>query len=152
MKFLLELKFEDIGYNAMVHFMTTFTAKDENEATHFYSELISAFNRRGVLLFPSINIRIDNNPKLQARTYEHHQFYLSRATAHIQVEQFHLANSDQYKSLWDNLVEKFFAGENSTTNIGKQYNIPDRVVDKQTRNLIDGEFYYFSVEQLIPRQ
>ncbi len=152
MEFLLELRFEDNGYNAMIHFMTTFTANDENEANHFYTELISAFKRRGVLLFPSTYIRIDNDPELRARTYEYHQFYLSIATAQIQVEQFHLENPDQDKTLWDNLVEKFFAGENSTANIGRQYNIPVRVVDKQTRNPIGGEFYYFSVEQLIPKQ
>ncbi|WP_338376464.1 hypothetical protein [uncultured Flavobacterium sp.] len=152
MEFLLELRFEDIGYNAIIHFMTSFTANDENEAKHFYTELISAFNRRGVVLFPSTYIRIDNNPELRERTYEYHQFYLSRATAKIQIEQFHLENPDQDKSLWDNLVEKFFAGENSTANIGRQYNIPVRVVDKHTRNPIGGEFYYFSVEQLIPKQ
>lgn len=152
MEFLLELRFEDNGYNAMIHFMTTFTANDENEADHFYIELISAFKRRGVLLFLSTYIRIDNNPELLERTYEYHQFYLSGATANIKVEQFHLENPNQDKSLWDNLVEKFFSGENSTANIGRQHNIPVKVVDKQTRNPISGEFYYFSIEQLIPKQ
>ena len=152
MEFLLELRFEDNEYNAIIHFMKIFNANDENEANHFYTELISAFKRRGVLLFPSTYIRIDNIPELRERTYEYHQFYLSRATANIQVEEFHLENPDQEKSLWENLVEKFFFGKNSTANIGKQYNTPVRVVDKQTRNPIGDEFYYFSVEQLIPKK
>jgi hypothetical protein len=49
-------------------------------------------------------------------------------------------------------VEKFFAGENSTANIGRKYNIPVKVVERQTRNPISGEFYYFSVEHLIPKE
>ena len=152
MEFLIDLRFEDKGYNAIIHFVTTFTAKDEIEAQYFYDELISAFKRRNVTLFPSTYVRLDNDPEFRERTYEYHQFYLSRATANIQVEQFHLEKPDQEKSLWDNLVEKFFAGENSTANIGRKYNTPVRVVDRQTRNPITGEFYYFSVEHLIPNK
>lgn len=152
MEFFLELKFEEINYNAIVHFATTFFAKDNLEANQFYTELTSAFKRRGVTLFPSTYIRIDNDLDLRNRTYEYHNFYLSRATANIQVEQFLLENPDQDKSLWDNMIEKFFAGEDSTANIGRKYDIPVRVMDKKTRNPITGDFYYFYVEHLIPKE
>jgi len=151
MEFLIDLRFEDKGYSAIIHFLTTFNAKDEMEAKHFYDELLAAFIRRGVIIFPSTYIRIDNNPDLRERTYEYHQFYLSKATANVQIEQFLLENPDQDKSLWDNLTEKFFSGENSTAKIGNKYNIPVQVRDKQTRNPITGEFYYFSIEHLIPK-
>ncbi len=152
MEFLIDLRFEDKGYSAIIHFLATFNAKDEIEAKHFYDELLAAFIRRGVTIFPSTYIRIDNNPELRERTYEYHQFYLSKATATVQIEQFLLENPDQDKSLWDNLTEKFFAGENSTAQIGNKYNIPVQVRDKKTRNPITGEFYYFSIEHLIPKE
>ncbi len=151
MEFLIDLRFEDKGYNAIVHFLATYTAIDEIEAKHFYDELIASFVRHGVVIFPSTYIRIDNNPELRERTYEYHQFYLLKATANVRVEQFLLENPDQNKSLWDNLTEKFFAGENSTAKVGHKYNIPVHVYDKRTRNPITGEFYYFSVEHLIPK-
>ena len=152
MEFLIDLRFEDKGYNAIIHFFATFTAKNETEAAHFYQELIAAFLRRDVIIFPSTYVRIDNDPRLRERTYEYHQFHLSRATAKVKIEQFLMEDPDQNKSLWDNLTEKFFSGENSTAKIGNKYNIPVRVYDKQTRNPISEEFYYFSIEHLIPKE
>lgn len=151
MEFFLELKFEDLNYNALIHFATTFTVNTETEAEHFINELLAAFERRKVVVFSRSYNRLDNNPELRARRYEYHNFYLKRATATIQIEQFHLDNPNQEKSLWDNLVGKFFDGTDSTANIGTKYDIPVRVMDKETRNPIDDEFYYFSVEQLIPK-
>lgn len=151
MDFFLELKFEDLNYNALIHFATTFTVNTEAEAKLFISELTAAFERRKVVVFSRSYNWLDNNPELRERMYEFHNFYLSRATANIQVEQFHLENPNQEQSLWDNLVSKFFVGDDSTANIGTKYSIPVRVVDKKTRNPINDEFYYFSVEQLIPK-
>jgi hypothetical protein len=151
MEFFLEIRFEDLNCNAIIHFATTFIVKNEVEAKHFVAELLAAFERRKVVIFSRSYNRLDNNPDLKERMYEYHNFYVSRATAHIQVEQFHLENPNQEQSLWDNLVSKFFEGDDSTANIGTKYNIPVRVVDKQTRNPINDEFYYFSVEQLIPK-
>lgn len=151
MEFFLELKFEDSAYNALIHFATTFIANTEAEAKLFVKELLAAFQRREVIVLSCSYNRLDNNTELRERMYEYHKFYLSRATATIQVEQFHIENPNQEQSLWDNLVGKFFGGKDSTANIGTKYNIPVRVVDKKTRNPIDNEFYYFSVEQLIPK-
>jgi hypothetical protein len=151
MEFLIEIRFEDSGYNAMIHFLSTFTAKDSSEAKHFYDELIASFLRKGVIIFQSSYIRIDNNPELRERSYEYHKFYLDNATASIDIEQFFVSSPNQSKSLWDNLVEKFFEGNDSTAKIGTRYNIPVKVRDIKTRNPISGEFYYFSAEHLIPK-
>lgn len=151
MEYLIDLRFEDKGYNAIVHFVATFTAKDDSEAKLFIDELIAGFKRRGVVIFPSTYYRIDNDPELRERSYEYYQFCKTRATASIEVEQFILDNPDQNKSLVENLTERLFAGENSTAKIGNEYKIPVRVVDKQTRNPITGEFYYFTIEHLIPK-
>jgi hypothetical protein len=151
MEFFLELKFEDPNYNALIHFATMFNVNAEEDAKLFASELLAAFQRRKVVVFSCSYNRLDNNSDLRERMYEYHNFYLATATAHVQIEQFHVENPNQEKSLWDNLVEKFFVGEDSTANIGRKYNIPVKVVDKKTRNPISDEFYYFSVEQLIPK-
>lgn len=151
MEYLIDLRFEDKGYNAIVHFVATFTAKDDSEAKLFIDELIAGFKRREVVIFPSTYYRIDNDPELRERSYEYYQFCKTRATASIEVEQFILDNPDQNKSLVENLTERLFAGENSTAKIGNEYKIPVRVVDKQTRNPITGEFYYFTIEHLIPK-
>lgn len=152
MEFFLELRFEDAGYNAIVHFATTFIAEDKVEAELFFNELLAAFARKSVRLFSSSYTRIDNDPEHKERMLEYHNFYLSRASAKIQVEQFIVDSPNQDKSLWDNMVEKYFSGENSTANIGKKYNIPVNVYDKSTRRPITEEFYYFSVEHLIPKK
>lgn len=151
MEYLIDLRFEDKDYNAIVHFVATFTAKDDSEAKLFIDELIAGFKRRGVIIFPSTYYRIDNDPDLRERSYEYYQFCKTRATASIEVEQFILDNPDQNKSLVENLTERLFAGENSTAKIGNEYKIPVRVLDKQTRNPITGEFYYFTIEHLIPK-
>lgn len=152
MEYLIDLKFEDNGYNATIHFVATFLVKDENEAKLFYNELIAGFKRRGVVIFYSHCYRIDNNLHLKERSYEYYKFCQKRATDSIQIEQFYVENPDQDKSLYENLLKKFFAGENSTANIGKKHNIPVRVIDKETRNPIEGEFYYFTIEHLIPKE
>ena len=151
MEYLIDLRFEDKGYSAIVHFVATFTAKDDNEAKLFIDELIAGFKRRSVVIFPSSYYRIDNDPELRERSYEYYQFCKSRATATIEVEQFILDSPDQNKSLVENLTERLFAGENSTAKIGNEYKVPVRVYDKQTRNPITGEFYYFTIEHLIPK-
>ena len=150
MEYLIDLKFEDKGYNAIVHFVATFTAKDDSEAKLFIDELIAGFKRRGVVIFPLTYYRIDNNPELRESSYVYYQFCKTRATASIEVEQFILDNPDQNKSLVENLTERLFAGEDSTAKIGNKYKIPVRVFDKQTRNPITGEFYYFTLEHLTP--
>jgi hypothetical protein len=151
MEFLIDLRFEDPGYNAMIHFLSTFTAKDTHEAQHFYDELIASFKRKKVILLPSSYIRIDNNPELRESTYEYHEFYKTRATASIQIEQFFVSSPDQSKTLWNNLIKKFLEGEDSVAKIGRTYDIPVRASDINTRNPISGEFYYFSIEHLIPK-
>jgi hypothetical protein len=151
MEFLIDLRFEDKVYNAIVHFVATFTAKNDSEAELFINELIAGFKRKAVIIFSSTHYRIDNDPKLRERSYEYYQFCKTKATASIEVEQFILENPDQNKSLVENLTEKLFAGENSTAKIGNKHKIPVRVLDKQTRNPIMGEFYYFSIEHLIPK-
>lgn len=150
MEYLIDLRFEDKGYSAIVHFVATFTAKDDVEAKLFIDELSAGFTRRGVLIFPSTYYRIDNNPKLRESSYEYYEFCKKVATASIQIEQFILENPDQNKSLVENLTEKLFSGEKSTAKIGNEFKIPVRVIDKQTRNPITGEFYYFTIEHLIP--
>ncbi|HBG69678.1 MAG: hypothetical protein A2W93_12065 [Bacteroidetes bacterium GWF2_43_63] len=151
MEYLIDLKIDDKCYNAIVHFVATFTTKDDGEAKLFIDELIAGFKRRGVIILLSSYYRIDNDLELRERSYEYYQFCKERATASIQVEQFVLDNPDQNKSLVENLTEKLFAGKNSTARIGKEYNIPVRVLDKKTRNPITGEFYYFTIEHLIPK-
>lgn len=151
MDYLIDLRFEDNGYNAIIHFVTTFNVANEADAQTFYNELLSSFRRRNVLLLNSNCYRIDDNPILRERSYEYSNFCRSRATASIQIDQFFLNDPDQTKSLTENLIEKFFNGENSTAIIGRKHNIPVRVFEKDNRNPISGEFYYFSIEHLIPR-
>lgn len=151
MEFLIDLRFEDKGYNAIVHFVATFVAKDESEAKTFIDELTAGFVRRGVLIYSSTYYRIDNDQQRKERSYEYYEFCKKRATASIRIEQFILDNPDQNKSLVDNLTDLLFNGKKSTANIGNEYNIPVRVVDKQSRNPITGEFYYFTIEHLIPK-
>lgn len=152
MEYLIDLRFDDKNYCALIHFVTTFQVKDEREAEEFVKEIYAGFKRKKVLILNSDYYRIDNDATLRARSYEYLQYSKSTATASIQIEQFHLANPDQNMSLVDNLIDKFFNGEKSTANIGKTYNIPVRVTDRETRNSISGEFYYFAIEHLIPKE
>ena len=151
MDYLIDLRFEDQGYNAIIHFVTTLTTKNEEDARTFFDELLSGINRRNVFLLYHSFFRIDNDPILRERSYEYFNFCISRATASIQIDQFILEDPDQSKSLTENMINKFFSGENSTATFGKKYNIPVRVLEKGNRNPISGDFYYFAIEQLIPR-
>ena len=150
MEYLVDLRFEDKDYNAIVHLVATFIVIDEFEAIPFIDELEAGLKRKGVVIYPSTYYRIDDDPKLKERSYEYYQFCKSRATAAIEIEQFILNNPDQNKSLAENLTDRLFKGDNSTAKIGKEYKIPVRVYNKQTRNPITGEFYYFAIEHLIP--
>lgn len=152
MEYLINLKFEDKGYNAIIHFVATFTAENRNEANLFVNELKSGFEREGVIIFQLTHYRIDNDPILKERSYEYCMFYKSKATAYVEIEQFSLENPDQNKSLFDNLKKKLFSGESATANIGNKYKIPVKVLDKETRNPITNELFYFSIEHLIPRK
>lgn len=153
MEFIIDLKFEDINYNAIVHFVSPFYAENDKEAHLFFDELIAGFRRKGITrFFPSTYYRIDDDPEHKERSYEYYEFCKRIATTSLSIEQFYLKNLDQNKSLIENLTENFFTGENSTASIGRKYNIPVRVQDKQTRNEIIGELYYFSIEHLIPKQ
>jgi hypothetical protein len=151
MEYILEIRFDDNNYNAIIHFVTTFTAKSDQEAKLLVDELVDGFNRRKVMVLSGTYTRIDNNPELRERQYEFYNFYISRATATIQIEQFVLENPDQTKSLVENLTNRFFNGENSTALIGKKYNIPVRVMDKKTRNPITADIFYCNIEHLIPK-
>lgn len=153
MEFLIDLKFEDNNYSAIVHFVTTFTVKDNNDAKLFFNELVAGFVRKDVKLYPtSTYYRIDDDLELKERSYEYYDFCIKRATASIPVEQFFIENPNQNISLVDNLTSKVLTGQNSTAIIGPKFQIPVRVIDKETRNAIKGEFYYFSIEHLIPKK
>lgn len=150
MEYLIDIRFEDKGYQAMIHFVATFSAKDSSEARIFYDELIESFNRKKVILFSSTYYRIDHDLELRDRTYEYVEFHKNRSTASIQIEQFYLENPDQTKSLIENLTENLLEGGDGKASIGSKYNIPVRVLDSKTRNPITGDFFYFTTEHLIP--
>jgi len=151
MEYILEIRFDDNNYNAIIHFVTTFNAKTEEEAKLLVDELVDGFNRRNIMVLSGTYTRIDNNPELRERQYEFYKFYMSRATANIKIEQFLMEEPDQNKSLFDNLSERLFNGDNSTALIGKKYNIPVRVMDKETRNPINANIFYCTIEHLIPK-
>lgn len=152
MEFLIDLRFEDKKYNAVIHFVATFKVKDENEAKLFIAELEASLKRKELIIYPSTYERIDHDPLIRERRYEYYEFCKSRATALIQIEQFILGNPDQNKSLAENLTERVLNGEDSTALIGKKYKIPVRVSEKNSRNPISGEIYYFALEHLIPKK
>lgn len=152
MEFLLEVRFEDKGYNASVHFVTTFTANDEEEAKLFLQELRAGLQRRDLKIYSVNYSRIDDNPGLRISLLRYYEFHKAISTATIQIEQFKLENPDQTKNLSENLIEKLFNGENSTALIGKKYNLPIRVVDKETKSPLRGEIYYLNIEHLIPKE
>jgi len=151
MEYIIEIKFEDKGYNALIHFVSTFVANSEKEARLLVDELVEGFKRNETFVLSGQYIRIDNNEKQRERQLEYFEFCKARATASIEIEQFLLNKPDQTKTLIDNLTEQFFKGENATAKIGNKYKIPVRVTDKKTRNPISGEFFYYSVEHLIPK-
>jgi hypothetical protein len=149
MEFMLEIRFDDKNYNAIIHFMSPFSAKSESDAKLFVDELVHGFKRKGALVLSGVSHSLDNDPELMERQYEYYEFFKSRATAKVKIEQFALDNPDQVKSLADNLTEKLFTGKDSTALVGKRYNIPVWVIDKTTRNTIDSEIFYYTVEHLI---
>ncbi len=151
MEYIIEIKFEDKGYNALIHFVSTFVVNSEEEASLLVNELVEGFKRNGTFVLSGQCIRIDNDEIQRERQLEYFEFCKDRATASIEIEQFLLNNPDQTKTLIDNLTEQFFKGEKATANIGNKYKIPVRVTDKKTRNPISGEFFYYSVEHLIPK-
>ncbi|PKQ60152.1 hypothetical protein BZG02_20570 [Labilibaculum filiforme] len=152
MEYIIDLRFEDKNYCAIIHFVTTYTVNSEEESKLFLSELLTGFQRREVIILHYSNNRIDNDEILKRRSYEYLEFTKSQATASIQIEQFHLSKPDQNKTLIENLTDKFWNGEDSIANIGKKFNIPVKVYNKESRNPISGEFYYFSIEHLIPKE
>lgn len=152
MEYLIDLQYEDKVYNALIHFVATFHVKCESEAKDFITELISGFTRKGVIVFTHSCNRIDIDPTLRERSYEYCNYIKQRATASINIEQFFLEAPDQTKSLSENLIENLFNGKDSLAKIGNTYDIPVRVQDKKTRNPIKGEFYYFTIEHLIPKE
>jgi len=151
MEYLIDLKFEDVNLSAYVHFVTTFKVNSEHEAKLFVDELEAGFKRKGVIILPSTFYRIDNDPVLRQNSFNYYNFYVTRATASIKIEQFIIENPDQNKSLVENLTERLFNGEKSTAIIGEKYNIPVRVFDKKTRNPINSDIFYFGIEQLIKK-
>lgn len=152
MEYLFDLKFEDPGYNAIVHLVYTLNVSNDNEARIFYKELISSFKRENVNLFLSNFYRIDIDQETKDSIYQYLDLCFKRATASIKIKQYILKDPDQSKSLADNLIQKLLAGEDSTARYGNQYNIPVRVTDKKTREPISGEFYYFNIEHLIQKK
>ncbi len=152
MEYLIDLRFEDKDFNAIVHFVATFIVKDVYNAISFICELEADLKRKGVVIHSLTYYRIDNDPMLKERSYIYCQFCKSRATASIEIEQFILDSPDQNKSLAENLTDKLFNGESSTAKICNKYKIPVRVYDKQTRKPITCEFYYFTIVHLTPKE
>lgn len=151
MEYLIDLKFEDKNYDALVHFVATFVVNTVQEAKNFVKEFSSSFERRDIKINILRYYRIDNDEELLKRSREYHNFQSSISTATIQIEQFFIENPDQTKSLIENMIEKFFSGEDSTALIGQKYNIPIRVLDKESRNPLSNDIYYFAVEHLISK-
>lgn len=119
--------------------------------SNLFANFISYYWGVSTLILPSTYYRIDNDIVLKQNSFDYYNFYISRATASISIEQFIIENPDQSKSLIENLTDRLLNGENSTAIIGKKYNIPVRVMDKETRNPIKGDIYYFGIEQLIKK-
>lgn len=151
MEYLLDVRFEDNNYNAVIHLVTTLTAKSNAEAQIFIDEIVQGFRRKNITIQNGSYTRIDHDPELRERQFEYYQFCKSRATASVQIEQFVFENPDQTKTLVDNLTDRLLKGENSTAQIGNRYNIPVRVTESETRNPIEGEFFFLNIEQLIPK-
>ena len=150
MVYFIEIRFEDPGYNAIVHFLSTYAVNDDREAAKLCSELLAAIRRQGGIFISSTSYRIDHDPQLVARTHQYSIFFQTIATASIEISQFRFESPDQTQSLIDNLMNKFYNGESSIAEVGRKYNIPARVKDKTSKNPIGGELYYFHLEHLIP--
>ncbi len=151
MEYIVDIKFEDNGYNAIVHFVSTFVVNSPELSKLFVEELSAGLKRNKVAILSLSCLRLDDNVELRERQYEYYEFCKGTATATINIQQFMLESPDQTRSFADNLTEKFFNGEESTAFIGKTYSIPVRVRDKKTKNPIPKEFYYLNIEHLIPK-
>ncbi|WP_312391120.1 hypothetical protein [Chryseobacterium sp.] len=151
MEYYLEVRFLDRNYDASIHFATTFTASTEANAQQFFNELISALKRRKVDILNSKYFRIDNDPILKGRTLENHNFYLSRSTASIEIDQYYIEDPDQNMSVTENLLQKFYAGKEPVAEIAKRVNIPVIGKDRQTNDHIRNDIYYFNLEHLSPK-
>ena len=151
MEYLIDLKFEDTNYDALVHFVATFTVNDTIEAKLFADEFKAAFERKKVKINLMRYYRIDNDEELLERSINYYEFCKSLCTASINIEQFLLETPDQTKTLVENMMGNFFSGKDSTAIIGKKYNFPVRVLDKESRNSLTNDIYYFAIEHLIPK-
>jgi len=151
MVFFLEMRFEDNGYRAIVHFATTLITNSDGEAKIFLEELEASMQRAGLRITSISCNRIDNNPVLRENYWNYYQFYIKRATAKIDIDQYVLQSPDQAKTLSENVMDKFLNGENSTAYIGNRYSIPVRVMDKVSREPIAGDIYYLNLQHLIPK-
>jgi hypothetical protein len=143
------MKFEDISYNAIVHVTIIITVRSEIDAESIKDQLLAAFKRKEVIIINMSFYRIFEDTEWRESIIRYHEFSLKMATAKIEIDRFYLDNPNQSKSLCENLIEKLFQGEKATAFIGHKFNIPVRVIDKVTKNIILDEFYYFSIEQLI---
>ena len=149
MEYFLDMKFEDISYNAIVHVTIIIPVMNENDAKLFKEQILAAFKRKEVIILNLSFYRILEQTEWRESIIRYHEFSLRMASAKIEIDKFYLDNPDQSKTLCENLIEKLFQGEKATAIIGQKYNIPVRVIDKVTKNIISDELYYFSIEQLI---
>lgn len=149
MEYLLEIKLDDKNYNAIVHFVSVFHATSNEEAKVFSDYLVDGFKRNGFLTLSATYTELDSE-ELKNRQYQYIQFCLSRATATVNIDQFLIKDPNQAKSLAENLTDKVMNGDISTATIGKKYQIPIRVLNKETLEPIK-EIYYCNIEQLFPK-
>jgi hypothetical protein len=152
MKFYLDLRFTYISYDASVHFASTFTASTEANAKQFFNELISALERKKVDILHSDYFRIDDNSMLESRTLENHAFYLRRSTAKIEIDHYYIENPDQSMSVTENLLQKFYSDKKPVAQLKRKHNLPVIVKNKETRDDIRNDFYYFNLEHLSPKE
>lgn len=148
MQFIIEIRFEDKDLTAIVHLVTLINIKSEEAMAAFCVELEAAIKRNGAIVLLSTFLRIDNNPELKERQIEYYRYYLSRATATVKIDEYTIDDPDQSKNVYDNLIEKMYAGKNAIATEGAKHNIPVRVIDKNSRNPITGEFFYSSIEHI----
>ncbi len=151
MIYILDIRLDDQHYNAIIHFVTTFTAKSQNDAQLLVDELVEAFKRKEAKILFKTYYQVSDDPVEKVRQLQYYQFMIKRATADIKIEQFIVDNPDQTKSLFDNLAEKLFNGEQSTAQIGRKYNIPVRVTNKEDQEPIASDLFYYNLEHLIPK-
>ena len=148
MEFLLEIKFEQQENPVVVHFVTCFNAQNEEVAKSFYEEFLAGLERKNVILFMSNYRRIDHDAILYNRSHDYVKFMHERANAKVDIDVFFLENPNQSKSVAENQVEKFFAGEYSIAHLVKKFHVPVKATDKTTREPIMKEFFYCPIEHI----